>query len=128
MTSEDTSFSRLSASRIATARHLRRRDGGHRDFIRGSDDRAEDSGDRPGEPDERVADGGHRRNGREDETDREEKDRAQIPPVLAVRRVDRFPVEKRGKKHEEDEVGLELHAWQAGDEPESQSTDDEEDR
>ncbi len=89
-------------------------DGGRRDRVGGGDDRAQDERGRPVESQGEVR---HRRDAdhrRQDEADRQQGDRPDIPAKLAKRREERRRVQDRRQEDEQDEVGFEGNLGRAG--------------
>ena len=66
--------------------------------------------------------------GREHEPDREQADRADVLAQLPQPGEERRRVEQRRQEDQQDEVRLELDVRDAGDEPEPEAAEDEEDR
>jgi hypothetical protein len=103
-------------------------DRGGRDRVGRRDDRAEDEGHLPVEPDHRVRHDGDRRHRDQHERDREQGDRAGVGAEIAQRREERRPVQQRRQEDEQHEVGRKVdlgHAWH---EAEGQAAQHERDR
>ena len=97
--------------------------------IGGGDDRAEHEGAPPREVvDELVCDHGHAGGRDGDEADGEQPDRSRGRPQLAKRREEGRAVEERRQDAEEDELRVELELRHAGDDPDGQAAEHEQDR
>ena len=75
-----------------------------------------------------MSDGGDADHRRQDEPDRKQRDRTDVPAKLAKRREERGRVEERRQQDEQDQVRLELDLGGARHEPEPGAADRQQDR
>ena len=105
------------------------RDRRGRERIGRGDDRAKHERAPPREVvDERVCDHGHAGGRDGDEADGQQPDRSRGRPQLAKGREEGRAVEERREDAEEDELGVELELRHAGDDPDREAAEDEQDR
>jgi hypothetical protein len=102
-------------------------DGGGRHRVGGRDDGAKDEGHGPGQVEDGMREGRHRGHRGQNETDRRQRQGAGIRPQCPQVGEERGHVEQRGQKHQQDQLGIELDAWAAGDGPDDQPTQHQDD-